>query len=64
MKPISAEASERIVRFAFEYARAHGRRQVAGVTKANIMKFTDGLSLRLSGRRVDYPDDARGVVDA
>jgi isocitrate dehydrogenase (NAD+) len=45
VKPISAEASERIVRFAFEYARSKGRRQVAGVTKANIMKFTDGLFL-------------------
>jgi len=57
VKPISREASERIVRFAFEYARAHGRRQVAGVTKANIMKFTDGLFLSVF-RDVakDYPD--------
>jgi isocitrate dehydrogenase (NAD+) len=45
VKPISREASRRIVRFAFEYARANGRREVAGVTKANIMKFTDGLFL-------------------
>jgi len=45
VKSISPEASERIVRFAFDYARANGRRQVAGVTKANIMKFTDGLFL-------------------
>lgn len=45
VKPISAAASERIIRFAFEYARANGRREVAGVTKANIMKFTDGLFL-------------------
>jgi isocitrate dehydrogenase (NAD+) len=45
VKPISAAASERIIRFAFEYARENGRRQVAGVTKANIMKFTDGLFL-------------------
>jgi isocitrate dehydrogenase (NAD+) len=45
VKPMSVEASERIIRFAFEYARANGRRQVAGVTKANIMKFTDGLFL-------------------
>jgi isocitrate dehydrogenase (NAD+) len=57
VKPISAEASERIVRFAFEYARSKGRRQVAGVTKANIMKFTDGLFLSVF-RDVadDYPD--------
>jgi isocitrate dehydrogenase (NAD+) len=45
VKPISAAASERIIRFAFEYARENGRRQVACVTKANIMKFTDGLFL-------------------
>jgi isocitrate dehydrogenase (NAD+) len=45
VKPISADASRRIIRFAFEYARANGRREVAGITKANIMKFTDGLFL-------------------
>jgi len=45
IKSISPAASERVIRFAFDYARAHGRRQVAGVTKANIMKFTDGLFL-------------------
>jgi isocitrate dehydrogenase (NAD+) len=67
VKPISAEASERIVRFAFEYARAHGRRQVAGVTKANIMKFTDGLFLAVfRDVAADYADiEAREVlVDA
>ena len=57
MKPISAAASERIIRFAFEYARAHGRREVAGVTKANIMKFTDGLFLSVFREvAADYPD--------
>src|SRR3989337_707779 len=45
VKPISAAASERIIRFAFDYARANHRREVACVTKANIMKFTDGLFL-------------------
>jgi isocitrate dehydrogenase (NAD+) len=67
VKPISAAASERIVRFAFEYARANGRRQVAGVTKANIMKFTDGLFLSVFREvAADYPDvEAREVlVDA
>jgi isocitrate dehydrogenase (NAD+) len=63
VKPISRDASERIVRFAFEYARANGRRQVAGVTKANIMKFTDGLFLsvfrEVSG---DYPEIASREV--
>jgi len=63
VKPMSAAASERIVRFAFEYARANGRRQVAGVTKANIMKFTDGLFLSVF-REVagDYPDVASREV--
>src|SRR5204862_834961 len=37
IKPISPEGTERIVRYAFEHARAHGRRQVACITKANIM---------------------------
>jgi isocitrate dehydrogenase (NAD+) len=57
VKPMSAQATERIVRFAFEYARAHHRREVACVTKANIMKFTDGLFLSVF-REVagDYPE--------
>ncbi|MBU2567363.1 MAG: isocitrate/isopropylmalate dehydrogenase family protein [Elusimicrobia bacterium] len=56
IKPISKQASERIVRFAFEYAVRHGRRKVTSVTKANIMKFTDGLFFD-AGRGVakDYP---------
>ena len=57
VKPISAAASERIIRFAFEYALRNGRREVAGVTKANIMKFTDGLFLDVfRGVAADYPD--------
>jgi len=67
VKPISREASERIIRFAFEYARANGRREVAVVTKANIMKFTDGLFLSVF-REVapDYPEvsDREVLVDA
>ena len=57
IKPISPEGSERIIRFAFEYARANGRKRVSCVTKANIMKFTDGLFLAVF-REVapDYPD--------
>ena len=43
IKPISVENSTRIVRYAFEYARANKRRKVTAVHKANIMKFTDGL---------------------
>jgi len=43
IKPISVQNSERIVRFAFEYARANGRKKVTAIHKANIMKFSDGL---------------------
>lgn len=45
LKPISSFASERIVRFAFEYARKNGRRKVTAVHKANIMKYSDGVFL-------------------
>lgn len=45
IKPISRMGTERIVRFAFEYAVKHGRKRVTAVTKANIMKFSDGLFL-------------------
>ena len=57
IKPISREGSERIHRFAFEYAREHGRKRVSCVTKANIMKFTDGLFLEVF-REVakDFPE--------
>ncbi len=47
LKPISATASERIIRFAFEYALKNGRKKVTAVHKANIMKFTDGLFLEV-----------------
>jgi len=43
VKPISRTASERIARFAFKYAEDNQRKKVTVVTKANIMKFTDGL---------------------
>jgi len=43
LKVMSEFGSERIVRFAFDYARENGRRKVTAVCKANIMKFTDGL---------------------
>ncbi|HEU0004960.1 MAG TPA: isocitrate dehydrogenase (NAD(+)) [Terriglobia bacterium] len=45
LKIITAEASTRIARFAFEYARKHGRKKITGVHKANIMKLSDGLFL-------------------
>ena len=46
IKPISKFASERLVKFAFEYALKNNRKKVTVVTKANIMKFTDGLFLK------------------
>ena len=46
IKPISIFGTQRIVRSAFEYARANGRRKVTAAHKANIMKFSDGLFLR------------------
>jgi isocitrate dehydrogenase (NAD+) len=48
IKPISATATQRIVQFAFDYARKMGRRKVTSIHKANIMKFTDGLWLDVS----------------
>ena len=50
IKPISATATERIVRYAFEHALAHGRKKVTAVHKANIMKFTDGLFMETARR--------------
>ena len=50
IKPISTFGSERIVRYAFEYAVANGRRKVTAVHKANIMKETDGLFLAVAER--------------
>src|SRR6478735_2002301 len=57
IKPISITGSERIVRYAFEYARKHGRKKVTAVHKANILKFSDGLFLEVA-REVakGYPD--------
>jgi isocitrate dehydrogenase (NAD+) len=57
IKPISAFGSERIVRFAFEYARKNKRKKVTAVHKANIMKYSDGLFLE-TARDVSkrYPD--------
>ncbi len=48
IKFISALATRRIVKFAFEYARTNGRRKVTAVHKANIMKYSDGLFLSVA----------------
>jgi isocitrate dehydrogenase (NAD+) len=57
LKIITERASTRISRFAFDYARRHGRRKIHGIHKANIMKLSDGLFLH-SARKVaaEYPD--------
>jgi len=57
IKIISEKASTRIARFAFEYARRHGRKTVTSVHKANIMKLSDGLFIECC-RAVarGYPD--------
>lgn len=46
IKPISKSASERIIRFAFDYAVKNNRKKISCIHKANIMKFTDGLFLQ------------------
>ena len=45
LKIITERASTRIAKYAFEYARAHGRKRISAVHKANIMKLSDGLFL-------------------
>ncbi len=64
IKVVTRAASERIFRFAYRYARANGRRKLAIVHKANIMKQSDGLFLRV-GEAVgtDYPDvETRSII--
>src|SRR5260370_10632969 len=56
IKYISVMATRRIVKFAFDYTRANGRRKVTAVHKANIMKVTDGLFLATAHEVAkDYP---------
>lgn len=57
IKPISVEKTERVVRFAFDYAQKNSRKKVTAVSKANIMKFTDGLFFDVAEQvSKDYPD--------
>ncbi len=57
IKPISISGSERVVEYAFDYARRMGRRLVTAVHKANIMKHTDGLFLATARRVAErHPD--------
>ncbi len=62
IKIITREASERIARYAFDYAVANGRRTVTAVHKANIMKLSDGLFLE-SCRTVAADYDGRVEFD-
>jgi isocitrate dehydrogenase (NAD+) len=48
IKPISVTGTRRIFEFAFDWARRNGRKQITAVHKANIMKFSDGLWLRVA----------------
>ncbi len=48
IKGISITGTKRIVKYAFEYARKHGRKKVTAVHKANILKFSDGLFLEVA----------------
>jgi isocitrate dehydrogenase (NAD+) len=67
IKPISLVRSRRIVEFAFDYAKQHGRRKVTAVHKANIMKHSDGVFLE-AARQVakERPEIAfsERIVDA
>ncbi len=62
IKPISRTGSERIIRHAFEYAVANGRKKVTSVAKANIMKYTDGLFYEV-GREVAKDYEGRVEYD-
>jgi isocitrate dehydrogenase (NAD+) len=57
LKPISVSGARRIVRFAFEYARANHRRKVTVGHKANVMRYSDGIFLRAAQEdAAEYPD--------
>jgi isocitrate dehydrogenase len=57
LKLVTRPGSGRIIRYAFEYARAYGRRRVTCMTKNNIMKLTDGLFHRVFQEvAAEYPD--------
>jgi isocitrate dehydrogenase (NAD+) len=62
LKIITEKASTRIAKFAFDYAQTHGRKKVAAIHKANIMKLTDGLFLQCAKnvasryKKIDFSD--------
>ncbi len=68
IKPISVTATRNIVRYAFEYALAQGRKKVTAAHKANIMKYSDGLFLKVAREvareyegRIEFEDR---IIDA
>ena len=67
LKPLSGPASQRVARWAFEYARANGRRKVTAVHKATVMRTTDGVFLEacraVAGEYGDVDFDDR-LVDS
>jgi isocitrate dehydrogenase (NAD+) len=66
IKPISISGTERIVKFAYDYASREGRKKVTAIHKANIMKYSDGLFLKVAnevgGRYPDIETEDR-IVD-
>lgn len=60
IKPISSSASRRIIKFAFEYAVRNHRKKVTAVHKANIMKFSDGLFLKIA---TEVAQEYKGKVE-
>ncbi|MGA8043822.1 MAG: isocitrate dehydrogenase (NAD(+)) [Terracidiphilus sp.] len=66
IKVITDKGSTRIAKFAFEYARKHGRKKIHSIHKANIMKMSDGLFLRCARRVAEqFPDILYGehIID-
>ncbi len=67
IKPISITASENIVRYAFDYAKKHGRSKVTAAHKANIMKHSDGLFLATARKVAESYKDIEfndNIIDA
>src|SRR3954470_17668326 len=66
IKVITEKGSTRIAKFAFEYARKHGRKKIHSIHKANIMKLSDGLFLRCARKVAEgFPDVVYGehIID-
>ncbi|MDR3451717.1 MAG: isocitrate/isopropylmalate family dehydrogenase, partial [Rhodoferax sp.] len=66
IKVITEKGSTRIAKFAFEYARKHGRKKIHSIHKANIMKLSDGLFLRCARKVAEgYPEVQYGehIID-